>query len=51
MADLESCLRIKQRLVIKFLEAEQCKPGEIFRRMSDVCVKKHAPVKKCQQMG
>ena len=36
MAELESCSRIEQRLVIKFLVAEQCKPSEIFRRTSDV---------------
>jgi len=36
MADLESCSRIEQRSVIKFLVEEQCKPSEIFRRMSAV---------------
>ena len=36
MADPESCSRIEQRSVIKFLVAEQCKPSEIFRKMSDV---------------
>jgi len=36
MADLESCSRIEQRSVIKFLVAEQCKPNKIFRRMSAV---------------
>ena len=34
MADLESCSRLKQRLVIKFLVVEHCKPSEIFRKMS-----------------
>ena len=36
MADLEICSRIEQRSVIKVLVAEQCKPSEIFRRMSAV---------------
>ena len=36
MADLESCSRIELRSVIKLLVAEQRKPSEIFRRMSDV---------------
>ena len=36
MADLESCSRIKQRSVIEFLVAEQCKLIEIFRKTSAV---------------
>ena len=36
MADLESCSRVEQRSVRKFLVAELSKPSEIFRRMSDV---------------
>ena len=36
MTDLKSCSRIEQRSVIKFLVAEQCKPSDIFRRMSDM---------------
>ena len=36
MADLEICLRIEHKLVIKILVAEQCKLSKIFRRMFTV---------------
>ena len=36
MSDKESCSRIGQRSVIKFLVAEGCKAAEIHRRMSTV---------------
>ena len=50
MADLESRSRIEQISVIKFLVAEQCKPSEIFRRMSDV-YEEACFSQKCLQMG
>ena len=36
MSDKEACSRIEQRLVIKILVAEGCKPVEIHKRMSTV---------------
>ena len=35
----KACSRIKERSVIKFLVAEECKAVEIYRRMSIVCAR------------
>jgi len=49
MADLESCSRIEQRSVIKFLVAEQCKPSANqvkYLEECRLCMKKHVSAKK-----
>ena len=50
MADLEIYLRIGQISVMKFFVAEQCKPNEIFRRMSAV-YEEACFSQKCLQMS
>ena len=51
MADLEICLGTEQRSVIKLLAAGQCKPDELFQRMSAVYEEETLGLmKKCLQM-
>ena len=42
----KKCSRLEQRSVIIFLMAEKCKQCKIYRKMCDMCTKKHVLVKK-----